>query len=176
MPSRPIRARRSLTSWQEVDLSLRRLGLISRRLEEAEAALTERLSRLKEQSLARLAPLEDERRELERQVEEFAQAHRSEMPGRSIDLNFGRLGFRRASRVVAGVAEKTLADLKRLGLTGCVRVRESLDLVALRGLPDEVLAEVGAERQVEERFFYEVTRQRLEASARQGEAVAAQAA
>jgi phage host-nuclease inhibitor protein Gam len=148
-----------MTSWDDVDLALRRIGLIQRRIEQAEGALTERVARLKEQSLARLAPLEAERGLLAQAVEDFARLNRAAMPGRSIELNHGRVGFRRATSVVVPEAAAALAALKRLGLTSCLRVKESLDMVALRALPGEVLSEIGARRQVAERFFYEVARE-----------------
>jgi phage host-nuclease inhibitor protein Gam len=156
---------RPLASWDEVDLSLRRLGLIERRLAQAEAALTERVARLKEREATRCAPLEAERERLSALIEEFARRHRADLLGRSIELAHGRVGFRRAARLVVADEHSALARLKRLGLTGCLRVKESLDLVALRALPEEVLAEVGAERRESERFFYELARERLSAAA-----------
>ena len=87
------------------------------------------------------------------------------MPGRSIDLTHGRVGFRSATRLVVEDAAAALEAAKRLGLSGCVRIKESLDLVALRGLSAERLAEVGGERRVEERFFYEVAREAVAAAA-----------
>jgi len=155
---------RPLASWAEVDLALRRLGLITRRLEQNEAALTERVARLRERSAASLVPLEEERRRLERLVEDYARVSRGAMPGRSIDLTHGRVGFRSATKVVVEDAAAALEAAKRLGLSGCVRVKESLDLIALRALPAEVLAEVGGERRVEERFFYEVAREAVAAA------------
>lgn len=149
------------TSWAEVDEALRRLGQLSRRLERAEAELAERVARLKEISQERLGPLETERAELERRVEEFTRARRAELTGRSLELTHGRVGFRTATRISLPDPEEALARLKRLGLAGCVRVKESVDLAALRRLPPATLAEVGAERHRQERFFYELARTAL---------------
>lgn len=157
-----------LVSWAEVDAALRRLGHLSRRLEQAEAALTERIERLREQGRRRLAGLSAEQARLEREVEEFAAANRHAMPGRSMVLTHGRVGFRAATRLLVPEPEETLARLKRLGLEGCLRVKESVDVAALRRLPDDTLAEVGAQRERGERFFYELAREAVTAALSSG--------
>lgn len=157
-----------LVSWAEVDAALRRLGHIGRRLEQAEAALTERIERLREQGRRRLAGLSAEQARLEREVEEFAAANRHAMPGRSMVLTHGRVGFRAATRLLVPEPEETLARLKRLGLEGCLRVKETVDVAALRRLPDDTLAEVGAQRERGERFFYELAREAVTAALSSG--------
>jgi phage host-nuclease inhibitor protein Gam len=78
---------------------------------------------------------------------------------KSVQLSFGVFGYRKST--VISVKKTTLELLKKLGLDGCVRVKEEPDKEAMAGLDDETLGQVDAVRKVKDDFFCEADKEEI---------------
>jgi phage host-nuclease inhibitor protein Gam len=78
---------------------------------------------------------------------------------KSVQLSFGVFGYRKST--VISVKKTTLELLKKLGLAGCVRVKEEPDKEAMAGLDDDTLSQVDAVRKVKDDFFCEADKEEI---------------
>jgi phage host-nuclease inhibitor protein Gam len=154
-----------LSTWEQADEALRQIGLRRIALDELEADLQGRVDRLKGVYGEKVAPLVQEVKAFEKQLEEFAAAHRSDLgKAKSKRLVFGSLGFRvsTALKLIVGHTWETVLDLvkarpaswqKRL-----LRTKEEVDRAALWAAksPKEVLACLGLELERLETFGYDL--------------------
>jgi phage host-nuclease inhibitor protein Gam len=151
-----------LRSWEEVDESVKRYGLLRLQREEFEAELHRKVTELRDGSAREVAPIAAEMETLERGIKEFSEAHRPDLePAKSRVLNFGTVGFRLTSRLQIKSVAATLEALKAQGLVACIRVKEEPDKEALREYPDETLEKVGVRRVQDDTFFFEPNVERI---------------
>lgn len=154
----------ALANYQDVDNALRRIGELDRDLGLAQAATDEAIDQIKQAHKERTEPLHATKAALERQLKEFAEAHRVDFAEiRSRELTFGSISFRRSTSVVIKKIGDTLQALLDLGLTHCVRTRQEPDKEAMRELSTETLASVGAALKVSDVFGYEIKRELIPA-------------
>lgn len=147
----------ALTTYDDADQVLRKIGEINRRIEAIEATANDAIDRAKQEAKRACEPHKALRADLERQLKEFAHAHRADFAERrSRELVFGTLSFRRSTSIVIKSIGDTLAALKSLGLSQCIRTVEECDKEAMRELSTETLASVGAALKETDSFGYEV--------------------
>jgi hypothetical protein len=84
--------------------------------------------------------------------------------GKSLELNFGTIGFRlpkAAIKLVLGV-ENIIERLRAKKMHTCIRTVEQVDKEALANYDDEVLLDVGCARtKPKDKFWYEVKREEV---------------
>lgn len=149
-------------TWADVDQALRQIGEIERDLFLIEGDTNESIDRLKETAKAQAKPYLDRKTALELAMKEFCETHRAEFAKiKTKQLVFGSVGFRLSTRVLIKRVADTLQALKDLGLMHCIRLKEEIDKEAMKQLPAETLAEVGAGLKTENAFGYEIDRARI---------------
>jgi phage host-nuclease inhibitor protein Gam len=154
-----------LVSWEQVDQHLLELGRLDMQIEGVEARLTEVCNQAKEKASAEGRPLIQRREQLEREVKEFVEASADQMaPARSLVLQFGTVGLRKAKRLHIKKTVDTVRRLRELGMLQYLRIKEEPDKEALRELGDEILEKVGITRKEEDAFFLEVNREKVRAA------------
>jgi len=154
-----------LSTWEQADEALRQIGLRRIALDELEADLQTRVDRLKGVYGEKIDPLVQETKALEKQLEEFATARRSDLgKAKSKRLVFGWLGFRGSTGLwlLPGQTwETVLALVKDLPASvrkHLVRTKEEVDRAALRAakLSEEELANFGLRLERWETFGYDL--------------------
>ena len=82
---------------------------------------------------------------------------------RTLELNFGCVWFRWTPwRIEFRLDEETVIErLRARGMTSCIRTVESVNKEALEAYDDDVLKAVGAYRDRDEKFYYEVKREEV---------------
>lgn len=151
-----------LNSWAEVDDTLRQIGEIDRDLGQIEAKQNAAIDKAKAKAKEDAEPLNARKKGLEAAIKEFCDAHRAEFGKvKTKQLTFGSVGYRISTKVVMKTVADTLQALKDLGLTACIRTKEEPDKEAMKNLPTDTLAEVGAGLKVENTFGYEIDRARI---------------
>lgn len=154
-----------LSSWDDVDQCLAEIGGIDRELGLIEAGQQESIDQIKAVTKAAAEPLQTRKAALEALVQQYAEANRGEFAKvKSKVLTFGSVGFRLSTKVVIKRVADTLQALKDLGLAACVRTKEEPDKEAMKNLPLETLAAVGASLRTEDAFGYEIDRDKLVAT------------
>lgn len=151
----------TLKSWADADTTLRKIGDLTREIEKKERAATERIEAVKAKLQMDTAKQIAEKTALLHDLEAFALLHKTDLveeAGRkSIDLNHGRLGFRKSTTLKA---IKKIADavqwIKDARLAKkYLRIKESLNKEAMRELSDTELADIGMKREVKDVFWCE---------------------
>lgn len=154
-----------LSSWDDVDQALAEIGTIDRELGLLESAQQEGIDAIKATTKAAAEPLQARKKALEALMQQYAEAHRAEFSkAKTKTLTFGSVGFRLSHSVVIKRVADTLQALKDLGLQACIRTKEEPDKDAMKNLPLETLAAVGAGLKTVDAFGYEVDRDKLVAT------------
>lgn len=151
----------TLTSWADVDQALKLIGEMECIIEELQTDLNRKISQAKEEAEAQARPVQEKMRSLEHDVRDFVQQNRSELGGKTKQLNFGKTGFRLSTKLVTPKAAEIIASLKRYKMQDCITVKESINKDALKRYPTEVILKTGAYLKADDEFWYEVDREKL---------------
>ena len=175
---KPILNVPAIGSLEEADAVLARIAARKRELSRLDLGLKEDVDALKLKCAEVSEPIRQEIEVLEQSLVRFGEARKPELfaKRRSLELNFGTLGFR-ASSSVKPMRKTTweqvlglLKDSQDKMLAACIRVKQEVDKEALRQLPQEKLAEAGCRLEQVDTFFYELTETELPGTADAGAA------
>ena len=97
----------------------------------------------------------------------YATGSKAELFGskRSVELDFGRLGFRKSVEIKAIPKwnwQKVMDRARELGLNAAIRVKETINKEELHEWPEDRLAAIGARRVENDNFWYEIDETRIE--------------
>lgn len=168
MPKTKTIQKSSLTSFKDVDNSLKLIGLNKSFVSKREAELNKKVIDLQ----ARYDEETREAREIimahEKDIELFCNERRDEfIDSKTITLNFGivswRLSVPKLSCLRGFTMETSLAILKKLKLTRFIRLKEEIDKDALKSefTDSKDLAKFGLQLTQSEQFYYEVFEKEL---------------
>lgn len=142
----------------EANEALREMAALKRDLESVNADMNDRIDQAKLDAEVKAAPIQTRMKAIENGLLAYAEMNKDDLfkKKRSVDLDFGKIGYRRSKEVKAQ-PKKTLASilekLKSLGFSEGIRVKESVNKDVLRDWPEERLAMVDA-RIVEKDTFW----------------------
>lgn len=155
-----------LTSWQEVDDGLRRIGEITAALDKANATLNEKIQKLRDEAETKCAGLAKEKLRLEKDIEEFTCSKRDEFKEKkSRPLTFGIVSFRIVRALHVKSNAFTVEAIKRiLGMNSLkfLRIQEKPNKDTLAELPDHELRPLGVIRRETDEFGYKLNWQNLQ--------------
>lgn len=157
-----------INDLNQADEALRQLAEIAREQAAIESGLNEQIDELKAAAKRQMGPLADDRKRLEDALGVFGTLKKGELfgeqRGRSVELAFGTLGFRRATALRL-LAKHTwamvLGRIQGLGLTDGLRTKVEVDKEALRGWPEERLETIGVRRETADEFYIELKQEEL---------------
>ena len=152
----------ALKSWDDANLNLKEIGECELTVEQIEADMNAKIQDLKLDAEMRARPYQDKIRKLAQEIKEFAEANRDDLKGKTKQLNFGPVGFRRSTKIVLKNIAAVIKALKARGMADCIIVKESVSKDKLKDYPDDVIAAIGGRKQVEDVFWYEVDREKLQ--------------
>ena len=105
----------ALESWDDVNQALATIADNQRTVENFEAAMQNKIDEAKAEAEARSRVFIEATKRLERQIKEFAEAHRDDMDGKKTKtLNFGAVGFRKSTKIKLPKAPTKLAEIIQL--------------------------------------------------------------
>lgn len=152
----------ALTSWDDVNNSLRRLAEIEIARQEFEGQMTLEINQIKDRYALEFGLLAKERNAIEADIADFVEANKAEfLKVRSKTLDFGVVAFRVTKKIVLRNTKAVVAAIKALGWLQYLRVKEEPDKEALDGLSDTELARIGVTRKIEDRLRIEPNIERL---------------
>ncbi|MDQ7789927.1 MAG: host-nuclease inhibitor Gam family protein [Eubacteriales bacterium] len=157
-----------LKSWDEVNLNLKEIGECELAVEKIEAALNEKISDLKLEATDKAKSHQQRIKKLELELKEFVETHRDDLGNKKTKvLDFGKLGFRKSTKIKLPRAANKLAEiinkLKVFGMTDCVvQPPAKVDKDSLKKYPVNEIVRVGANVEVDDVFWYEWDRERLQ--------------
>lgn len=141
------------------EAALSELANVNAAIEQASAVATARIATIKAE-LGRVTAGDVARRvNLLHQLEEFAEAHRTEYwRGQSRAFTAGKVGWRKSTTLNVEDDRATLVALVERGLWEAIKVTESVSKTALKAMAPELIAAVGARLETAERFFVELAK------------------
>lgn len=139
----------TLSSWEEVNSSLKQLASLTVQLRELENKKTELISEITSKFDSDAAPLHSEMETLNASITEFALAHKEQfMKERTKELSHGTISMRVSSSVKVVSKAICLKALKALGMQDYIIVKEEPNKDMLKALDDVTLAKVSCEKKV----------------------------
>lgn len=145
---------KQLENWEHVDAALRRMGELKIRRDEIDGRKTLKVNEITAQAKEKIAPLDAEIAELEKDIETFCRANpEAFFEKRSMKLDFGKVGFRVvAGKLVYRSASAAVAVLKAMKLLHCIKTTEAPVDSEVKKLDKNTLAKIGAACETEDTF------------------------
>lgn len=152
---------KKLESLEDVDDTLREIGLLERELEALDSDAQKRIGEIKHEAAEQGEPHRKRIAELSAKIGAFAEYNKADLfkDRKSIELPFGIFGYRKATSI--SVKKTTVDLLKRTGLVDFIRIKEEPDKEKMAELDDETLATVDSVRKVSDAFFCEPNREEV---------------
>lgn len=152
---------KKLENLEDVDSTLREIGLLERELESIDAEAQKQIGDIKAKAAEDGEPHRKRIAELSAKIGAYAEYNKGDLfkDRKSIDLPFGVFGFRKTTSI--GIKKTTVELLRRVGLIDYIRIKEEADKERLSELDDETLASVDAVRKVNDAFFCEPNREEV---------------
>lgn len=153
----------TLKSWEEVDSVLKQIVQSELEIETIEAQMNKELAEIKSDAEIKARPFKDKIKVLEIQVKEFVTLNKLDLDGKSKELDFGKTGFRKSTKVVLPkVVDKVIEMLKRNQMFDCIVTKETVNKDILKTYDEDVILRVGGSVRTEDTFWYETKREKLQ--------------
>ena len=153
-----------LQSWDDVNAALKDIAQGEIEIAEIEGKMNIDINDIKEAAEKEIAPIRTLIEDLGKQLKEFAELNRPDFgKQKSKKLAFGTLGWR-ASKSISikkALTEKIIDNLRKLGMTDCVKVSETINKDVLGTYPDDKIVAAGATVNKKDTFWYETDKQSL---------------
>ncbi len=152
---------------------LLKIGLLQRLRDKTIADLNAEIEKLKANASNVVKPLDHNIDERTKELTAWATANRQQLFGelQSIPITYGRVGFRKSTRISplpkCKVAD-ILAALKGVNAYSAIRVTEAIDRDALRAWSDSDLYDINARRINKEVFYVKVDEAEVAKNTKQG--------
>ncbi len=151
-----------LRNWDDVNIVLKEIGECQIQIEEIEADMNTKISDVKLEAEMDAKPLQDNIKKLEAQIKEFVEANKHELQGKTKTLNFGKTGFRKSTKIMLRKVQNVIKNLEAFGMLDCITITKKVNKEVLKKYSDEDIAKIGAQKKVEDIFWYEVDREKLQ--------------
>lgn len=152
----------SLTSWADVDESLRVISLENAAVKKAEAKMNEEVLAVQKRFEEETRAGRDKVVANEKQIEMFCKENRDEfVTSKTKELNYGTVSFRNPPPKLTTLRgftwDTVLALLKKLKMDQFIRMKEEVDRDAIKEqMPEaEELAQIGLRLDQNEQFYYD---------------------
>lgn len=167
MARKRVKHESSIQSWDDVNEALRQIAEATIAQNEVEADLQKQILGAKKIADEQSKPYKDRIAALEREVEDFAVEHRSDMgKGKSMVLTFGTVAFRQTTSISLPKAKEKVAyiirQLKSRSMLDCIAVEEKVSKEALKKYGADTVNAVGATWKQKDEFGYDLDLAKLE--------------
>lgn len=158
-----------LQDWAGADEVLRGIGGLERRIEGAEAKLQATIAKAKAAAAAEVKQLQTQIKLASLRLQAFCQEHQEDLGGKkSKTINFGVVGFQYSTKIILPrkkeLAAAVVEKLKSLGLTQCIKIKETPLKEEIKKLDEQALAQltgVGVKKEGKNTFWYKVNREKI---------------
>lgn len=147
----------TLPDLAAVDQALYGIAIEQIALRRIEADAEEQVQAIRKEAAARAESHQTTIKMIETAVRNYAETHKAEIlpkGKKTVELNFGVIGFRLSTKI--GIKAATLGLLKKLGFVDGIRIKEEVNKEILSEWTEDKLLLVDAKRKREDVFYYEV--------------------
>ena len=167
MARKKIKHESSIKSWEDVNDGLRQIAEATIALDEIESDMNKQILGAKKIAEEQSKPYNDRISTLEREIEDFATEHRSDMGKlKSLVLTFGTVSWRQSTSISLPKAKEKLGDiirrLKNRQMLDCIVVEEKVSKEILKKYGKDTVQAVGATWKQKDEFGYDLDLAKLE--------------
>lgn len=146
----------SLKTWEEVDQSLKEIADAQNEISIIESAMNMQIDAIKSVNDDKIKSYRDEIKKQELLIKEYTTDYKDDLKGRSRDLTFGKVGFRKSTRLMLPKAvDKVIKSLRKNDMSDCIVVKETVNKDVLKTYDEKDILKVGGSLKVEDTFWYE---------------------
>jgi phage host-nuclease inhibitor protein Gam len=147
---------KAIDSLVDVDAALHRLSDLFHTISRIEADADAKINAVVDEKVALAKPVNKEIHDLEQKLRLFLFAQKSMLFSKvkTMELNFGKIGFRQSTQVKT--KKDTLDLIRKLNFEDGFKAKFSLNRNAMKNWPIEKLAQVHASKIIEDQAFYDV--------------------
>ncbi|HWP58982.1 MAG TPA: host-nuclease inhibitor Gam family protein [Candidatus Acidoferrales bacterium] len=154
----------TVNSREEADLTLKKITALTLLIEAEERDAQTAIDAIRSRLLRETSGPREALALYEKALRTWAKTDRKNWDGKSVELNFGTVGFRlpKAAIKLKLAVENIIERLRAKKMHTCIRIIEEVDKEALANYEDEVLLDVGCERtKPKDKFYYEIKREEV---------------
>lgn len=145
-----------LRSWNEVNDALRAIAEAQNEIAIVESSMNMQIDAIKEVHEAKIKEYKEAIKRQEVLIKEYTSDRRDELDGKSKDMTFGKVGFRKSTKLILPKAlDRVIAALRKNGMDTCIVTKETVNKDVLKTYPEEDVLKVGGSLKVEDTFWYE---------------------
>ncbi len=147
----------TLSSWEEVDETLKIIAEHEIALKNIEGEMNKEINEVKEKAVAKSEIHHDAIKVLEKRLKNFVSSHKSELDGKTKKLSFGQTGFRSSTAVSIprGKSDVIIDTLKKKNMVDCINTKESINKEVLKKYDEKIIINIGASLKKKDEFWYE---------------------
>lgn len=151
-----------LKNWEDVNEALRLIAEAQNEIAMVEAGMNVQIDTIKLTYEEKIQEYKKQIKQQELLIKELTTDKKDQLDGKTKDLTFGRVGFRKSTKLQLPKAlEKVIATLKKKGMEDCISVKETVNKDILKQYPEEEILAVGGSLKVEDAFWYETKQAEL---------------
>ena len=148
--------RPELKTWDDVNEALRLIAEAQNEIAMMEAGMNVQIDTIKQAYEEKVQEYKKQIKQKELLIKEFTTDKRDQLDGKTKDLTFGKVGFRKSTKLQLPKAlDKVIAALRKRGMEDCISVKETVNKDILKQYDEQRILEVGGSLKVEDAFWYE---------------------
>lgn len=145
-----------LRSWDDVNNALRAIAEAQNEISIVESSMNMQIDAVKEVHETKIKEYKEAIKRQELLIKEYTSDRRDELDGKSKDMTFGKVGFRKSTKLILPKAlDRVIAALRKNGMDACIVTKETVNKDVLKTYPEEDVLKVGGSLKVEDTFWYE---------------------
>ncbi len=154
--------RPELKTWDDVNEALRLIAEAQNEIAMMEAGMNVQIDTIKQAYEEKVQEYKKQIKQKELLIKEFTTDKRDQLDGKTKDLTFGKVGFRKSTKLQLPKAlDKVIAALRKRGMEDCISVKETVNKDILKQYDEQRILEVGGSLKVEDAFWYETKQAEL---------------
>ena len=154
--------RPELKTWDDVNEALRLIAEAQNEIAMMEAGMNVQIDTIKQAYEEKVQEYKKQIKQKELLIKEFTTDKRDQLDGKTKDLTFGKVGFRKSTKLQLPKAlDKVIAALRKRGMEDCISVKETVNKDILKQYDEQRILEVGGSLKVEDAFWHETKQAEL---------------
>lgn len=151
-----------LKSWEDVNEALRLIAEAQNEIAMVEAGMNVQIDTIKMTYEEKISEYKKQIKQQELLIKEFTTDRKDQLDGKTKDLTFGKVGFRKSTKLQLPKAlDRVIAALHKKGMDDCISVKETVNKDILKQYDEQQILDVGGSLKVEDAFWYETKQENL---------------
>lgn len=151
-----------LKNWEDVNEALRLIAEAQNEIAMVEAGMNVQIDTIKMTYEEKISEYKKQIKQQELLIKEFTTDRKDQLDGKTKDLTFGKVGFRKSTKLQLPKAlDRVIAALRKKGMDDCISVKETVNKDILKQYDEQQILDVGGSLKVEDAFWYETKQENL---------------